>query len=221
MDKINNLDKKVDDFIEDIKIKVKSNKSSQESIILKLKELKNTFKNRFNLLIDAIDKIEIKELTEVEEEVSPASICSKIIPSFTDGTHIYTHEVDGHKTLTCLELMPSNFETKIKVNECTVGYVVLGVSNAVLNEARGYLGGEMGNGNWGIASNGSLGEKGTWKSGKSYKSGDIVTIKGEDGIITYAVNDEWDTSYSCDMNTTELYIAASLYYKGNQIEIID
>jgi len=78
----------------------------------------------------------------------------------------------------------------------------------------------MGTGNWGIASNGSLGEEGNWKSGLTYQAGDIVTLKGEDGVISYAVNDKW-ADYTYTMKTSELYLSASLYYNNNQIELID
>jgi annexin A7/11 len=163
--------------------------------------------------------IAASDIKSVEE--SPASI--HYAPKFPDGSNIWTKaDGDSFHTFSCPEMLPPTFEVNIKNNKCRVGYIVIGVSDKVFDEpeSSGYLGGDKGEGNWGIASNGSLGDNGSWKTGKAYQTDDIVTLKGVDGEISYAINGEFDET-TFKMNTAELYLSFTFHYNDDELEILD
>ena len=78
----------------------------------------------------------------------------------------------------------------------------------------------MGPGNWGICGNKSLVENGGWTSnGIPYKNGEIISLSGYNGVISYSINYEDNSKYLYDMKTSNLYIAASLNL-GDELEFV-
>ena len=156
-----------------------------------------------------------------DDHESPASIPFKCNPTFKDGSNIYLHGMTSFSTFSLEPILAPNFEIKIRIIKANCGYVSIGVSNKYFDyENRSYLGGDMGPGNWGLASNGSLGVEGSWNTGSSFKDGDIFTLTGNDGIIGYSIN-EIENSYQYDMKTSDLYLSFTFYYEGDSIEILD
>lgn len=217
MSKLENfIDSELNKALDNHRIITQKNVEAKNSNITTFTNIKNVFQKKFNELIDSISLL--PEIPVEDSDESPASMVVNKIPTFADGSNIYHHSTPStFKTFTLPDLLPACFEIPIKMTKITVGYLVCGVSNKVMDENRGYLGGDMGQGNWGIASNGSLGENGSWKSGKAFNTGDVLTLKGENGVITYAVNGEFQT-YQFDLGTSELYLAFTFYYE-DEIEL--
>ena len=119
----------------------------------------------------------------------------------------------GIKAFSCIDI-------KLKVNCKNTSYVVVGISNKPLNIAKGYLGGDLGTGNWGIAGNGSLGEEGKWVTGQKYNNNEIINIKFDNGNISYIINGI-KNSYSKKLSFSTAYIACTLYNENDRIDIID
>ena len=124
-------------------------------------------------------------------EASDASVPNFISPNFPDGT-IYTNKVASGSFFTCSDILPSTCEINIKIHQITVdGLVIIGVSNKKFKTSPYYLGqieGEIG-----FGSNNFISVNGVsyQEEGFGYKSGDIFTLRVEDGEVTYAVNDRW------------------------------
>lgn len=216
---------KIDSFIEnEIKQALeghretcKINSENKDSNIKAFTAIKHLFQKKFTELIEEISAL--PEIIAEDSDESPASMVVNTIPSFADGTYIYHHSTPNtFKTFTLPDVLPPTFEISIKMNKCTCGYLVCGVSNRIMDENRGYLGGDMGPGNWGLASNGSLGENGTWKSGKAFNTLDVLTLKGDCGVISYAINGVYE-SYQYDLGTSDLYLAFTFYYE-DEIELV-
>lgn len=217
MSKIENfIDSEVSIVLNNHRIATQRNIDGKNKNITTFTNVKNIFQKKFNELIDSISLL--PEVPVEDSDESPASMVVNRIPTFADGTNVYRHTTPStFKTFTLPDLLPACFEVPIKMTKITVGYLVCGVSNKVMDENRGYLGGDMGQGNWGIASNGSLGENGSWKSGKGFNTGDTLILKGDNGVITYSVNGETQ-NYSYDMGTSDLYLAFTFYYE-DEIEL--
>ena len=113
-----------------------------------------------------------------------------------------------------------SLDVKFKFNCKNTSYVVVGLSSKPLCIAKGYLGGDLGLGNWGLAGNGSLGEEGKWITGKKYNNNDIINIKFENGHISYTINGI-NSNYSKKFSSNTAYIACTLYNENDKIEIID
>lgn len=200
------------------------------SNIEKLKQIKSDFSLKINDLIEkfsSIENIEKKDkdnenLNNEKDEISPASIPINSIPLMPNGTYIYRQDKSRSYTFSCPEVLSSIFEIRMKIIKSTCGYVSIGVSKTILDENKTYLGGDLGTGNIGLASNKSLGLEGKWKGNcKGFKTNDIVTLIGDNGVITYMVNDELDENFSYDMKTDELYLSFSFYYENDSIEILE
>lgn len=191
------------------------------SNIEKARQIQLSFTGKFNSLIEVVESFfTANPHLVVVDDISPASINTKTIPRWPGEEAEFVHKDQSILTISTTEPLSADFEVRIAIHKATSGHVVVGVSKEVLNLNRGYLGGDLGKGNWGIACNGSLGENGSWKTGKGYVSGDIVTIKGQSGMISYAINDDWQ-NYCFQMEEEELFLAASFYYSGDRIEILD
>jgi len=199
------------------------------------KELQSLFSNNFSQTISELEfiinhineindintnKKKITDINKLEEEESPASLKPKV--QWPNNSYSWRHDLSNtHHTLTSTMLLESSFSISIRVLKMNPnGYITIGVSNKQIDEKKGYLGGDFGKGSWGICGQGSLGQEGNWTTGKTYKEGDIVTITGDNGVISYSVNDEDNSSFKYDMKTTNLYLGATFYYKGDELEII-
>lgn len=218
------IEKEANDILLEHKEFCSKEKAFFENNVQKLKKIKKLFHDNFSGLIEEIGHIEQFQKSDVlQEEESPAALEKTVNPVFNNGTYIYKHLKTEYYTFSNHEMLPHVFNVQIRMKNITFEYVVCGVSNKIIDSIAeyGYLGGDMGEGNWGIASNGAIGEEGKWRdeSGKTYNTGDILTIKGNNGVITYAINDIFE-DYSYDMKTTELYLSFTLYYSENEIEIL-
>ena len=82
------------------------------------------------------------------------------------GSKSYIQLNDGFITFS--SHMPITNFTSCKVlikKTSSPGHIVIGFSDKILNVAKGYLGGDFGNGTWGVSGNGSIGEEGKWTKG--------------------------------------------------------
>lgn len=138
-----------------------------------------------------------------------------------NSTQLVTATKNKFKTMSSSFPLPDNCQINIKCTKLAHnGHMVLGFSNKVLNEDRGYLGGDMGTGNWGIAGNGSLGEEGKWKKGAAYIEGDVVSLIKSGNLISYKINNR-PNDYKYILTGKELYLALTCYYEGEILDIID
>lgn len=150
------------------------------------------------------------------------------IPVFPDFnwpnySKTYIHQDNKMYTLTTSMSYQGHWKAKVFVKRCTnPGYVVLGIFNRSFNENKGYLGGDLGPGNWGIAGNGACGECGHWTHDKTYKEGDIVSIIYDNGYVSYQINGIGN-NYKFKFSTFDepTYLAATVYYQGTTLIILD
>jgi len=138
-----------------------------------------------------------------------------------NGSKLFMHKDSGYFTFSCYSSHYNSFVSfKIYIKKTeSPGHIVLGLSNKIFNDTKGYLGGDLGTGNWGIAGNGSLGEEGKWSRGLSYKEGDIVEILYNYGTISYSINGA-PNSYTYKTVWSAVYLSATVYYKGVELVII-
>jgi len=226
--KLESINKNITKLIEENK----SNISTSSNFYTTFKELKSEFSNKFSQTITDLEFIISKinnlpnncnfDQNNLDEEESPASIKPKII--WPNNEYIWTHEIDNNNiTITSKIPLESSFSVSIRILKLkSTNHATIGVSNREIDgEIGSYLGVSCGKGNWGIAGCGTLGEEGSSKTVKTlFKEGDILTITGVNGLISYRVKDEDNSSYQYDMKTTHLFLGASMYYKGDQLEII-
>jgi len=210
----------INDRLDKLKSENKSIVECHKKIIVSISELKLVFSSRLNACfrLEDLEKIinasskekesnqEIKN-DEVEEE-SPAAIRPMLI--WPNGEKVWTHNSSLKQcTFTIDAILPPTFNIPVRVIKASTGSMVLGVSTKPLDTTQRYLGGDMGRGSWGIAGNASLGEDGKWSNGKRYQEGDIVTISGNNGFVTYHINNDDNSIYQYNMNTTTLYFGVT------------
>lgn len=141
------------------------------------------------------------------------------VPVWENKTRILKHSTELLTTQTGLKSY-TEVSCKIKItNTKNPAFIVLGFSSKPIHVAKGFLGGDLGTGNWGLAGNGALGEEGKWKKGDTFKSGDIVTLEFSSKIIRYYINGR-ENGYSFKFSGDKVYIACSLFYAGDTIEIL-
>jgi hypothetical protein len=125
------------------------------------------------------------------------------------------------RTISSMIPLPENFSISLRLIKLEhPGHMVIGLSDKIVNENKGYLGGDLGNGNWGVAGNGALGEEGLWRKGNCYKQGDILTLKGRGSEVTYLVNGK-GSDYSFNLKNRPLYFSVSFYYENEVIELLN
>lgn len=134
-------------------------------------------------------------------------------------TRFLRHSVDILTTQTGIKSY-NNVSVQIRLRKAkNAAFIVLGFSDKPLHLAKGFLGGDIGSGNWGLAGNGALGEEGKWKRADSYKEGDIITLNFHNKVITYKINGKHN-DYSFKFSKSSVYLACSMYYNGDELEII-
>ena len=141
--------------------------------------------------------------------------------------HIYeplNGRSSGPYTFTINTLLKENFRHTIRLNNVNPNghyFYCFGFSDHVLDEQNGYLGQETGQGTWSTGLNKYICENGENKGQKEQKFGqnDTITLIGNNGVISFMINDR-ENDYSYNMNTTNLYIGFTVYYVGDQFEII-
>lgn len=165
------------------------------------------------------------EVTYDEFEESPASKPIFSTPTFADGTYLYQHNNENQCYSFSLEtVFPESFSISIKMINIHQGHVVIGFSDKPIeNLYQSYIGGASITGQFGFASNGVIGRNGTWfwpTDILKYDTGDTITFIGESGEITCLVNDNGKSDYVYKMDTSDLYLGFTFYYKGDTIEIV-
>lgn len=173
-----------------------------------LPEMHSLVKYNYDSLLD------ISELSNFPNEYSNIK--------FANGSYTYTHEYTGFLTTTLNNVLSGYFSIKVLISKCTSpGHLSLGFSSKHMKESKGYLGGNFGKDNWGIAGNGALGEEGVWKKGCTFKSGDIVELIYNNGTISYNINKEQNSySYKMSSNPTYIFFAITVYHKGVVLVIL-
>ena len=163
----------------------------------------------------------LKEIEELKAKNKDLENTIKKFIHFPNGSKIYeTPKGNTIRTISSSLPLPENAIIKIKFSKLThPGHIVVGVSDKIINENRGYLGGDMGLGNWGIAGNGSLGEEGKWEKGCSYKQGDTIAITLQGSVIKYSINGT-PNNYSYDIRRSKLYLTLSFYYGDEILELV-
>jgi len=201
---------------------ISDNKSivdDKEKLLITFLELKSHFSSNFSQCIEDLENV--IHLTNINHEAknslinendsheeSPASIRPVLI--WPNESYVYSFDKSlRNKTFTINNVLPIAFTIRVKVIKGSTVCMVIGISKTELNTEKIYLGGDIGD-SWGIAGNASLGENGKWSTGKTYKVGDVVTISGNNGIISYHINDDDNSSYQYDMGTTTLYFGVSM-----------
>ena len=202
---------------------ISDNKSivdDKEKLLITFLELKSHFSSNFSQCIEDLENV--IHLTNINHEAknslinendsheeSPASIKPVLI--WPNESYVYSFDKNFRKnTFTINNILPITFTIRVKVIKGSTGSMVIGISKTELNTEKVFLGGDMGE-SWGIAGNSSLGENGKWTTGKTYKEGDVVTISGNNGIISYHINDDDNSSYQYDMGTSTLYFGVSMH----------
>lgn len=161
--------------------------------------------------------------------VTPSIANTKLkdTPSFNyfhwfNNSNVYKHDQTKMFTFSSKESYNGYWKAKIFIKKCQhPGYMVLGIISRPFKEYKGYLGGDLGHGSWGLAGNGALGEHGKWKHDKKYNEGDIVEIIYNKGYINYTINGEVN-GYNFKFGENErVYLAATCYYKDTCFVILD
>jgi len=133
-------------------------------------------------------------------------------------TRTLRHSFEILTTQTALQPL-HNINVKILIKKSkNAAYVVVGFSRLKMHMAKGFLGGDLGTGNWGFAGNGALGEEGKWQKADKFNQGDIISLIYENGIIRYEINNKRN-NYSYRLSGP-LYLACSLYHNGDELEIL-
>jgi hypothetical protein len=143
----------------------------------------------------------------------------KIEVLWGNKTKILSHTFNGLLTRTA-EQPFENISIGLKLRSTNSSYIVVGFSSKKICIPKGYLGGDLGTGNWGIAGNGNIGEEGSWKAGTKYTNNDIIRISFNEGLITYSVNNK-PNNYSYFLKTPTAYLACTLFTQGDELEIMD
>ncbi len=179
-----------------------------------------TVVSKSRIKISEYDKT-IKSLKDEIEKLKKNVFYANDIPTmFQNGKIFETPTGNYLRTITSANVLPENFIINIKLKKLLhPGYIVIGVSDKIINENKGYLGGDMGKGNWGIAGNGSMGEEGTWHRTKGFQQGDTLTLKGRGSVIGFNINGEHN-SYSYDLKRKSLYFSISYYHEKEVLELI-
>lgn len=164
-----------------------------------------------------------KEIEILNKKVKFFESTAKNSITFPNGTRFFkTPSGNALKTISNSNELPEMFNISFKFTKVLYpGHLVLGVSDKILNAEAGYLGGDLGTGNWGLAGNGSIGEEGKWVTGEGYKQGDIVTLIGKGSAITYFINGKNNTRYKYDLKKKPLFLTFSYYYADEIMEIVD
>jgi hypothetical protein len=169
----------------------------------------------------------VKVINALKEEIN--TLKSKLsyyesntVPTMFNNSQKTFKTVGGNflRTISSEIPLPDVFTVKLRMKKLDhAGHMVIGVSDKVIIDNKGYLGGDLGNGNWGLAGNGALGEEGKWTRGGDYKQGDILTLKGKGSEITYMVNDK-SFDYKYNLKNKPLYLTISYYYENQVLELI-
>lgn len=159
---------------------------------------------------------------KIQDALSMIDYPNEFLGAWPNNSKVFIHQVNNFLTFSSQHQIADFCSCKIFIkNALSVGHVVLGLSSKVLNIKKGYLGGDFGEGNWGLAGNGCLGEEGVWKKGCSYKQGDIIELIFKQGWITYSINGNLiDYSYKLKKNVSTVYLSATAYYKNTCLVII-
>jgi hypothetical protein len=159
----------------------------------------------------------------LENEELKKKLGSKLVDLyFINGLKVFeTPSGSSIRTFSCKSPLPKSFSINIKfIKVAYPGHLVIGFSDKIFSgETKGYLGGDLGLGNWGVAGNGSIGQEGKWIKGTGFKQGDIVTFSSTKSVISYAVN-QVPSGYSYDLKKKPLYLTFSFYYPNEKIEIL-
>lgn len=109
---------------------------------------------------------------------------------------------------------------KYFITSKNTSYLVVGLTHKRIIGVKGYLGGDFGEGNWGLAGNGALGQEGKWLTGCKFASGDTVTVKLANSVLTYQVNGV-SNDYSHRFKYPQVYIACTMFNYGDSIEVLE
>jgi hypothetical protein len=160
-----------------------------------------------------------KHIDNIIDTFSNAPLNKKdVLVLWENKTTVLIQPID--KLITRTGLMQYNKITiKAKITTTNPSYVVFGLSDRKLLLAKGYLGGDMGKGTWGIAGNGSLGEEGKWVTGMKFTNGSIIEINFDNGLITFSVNGQL-ANYKYKFSSPKVFIACSMFYAGDRVDIL-
>jgi len=191
--------------------------------------------------------MELKESDKLNEcLISFAELCKKIVKPleevvvlpkekqkseeimWNNSSRIFRSNRQNHTARTTLYPLLGYYEVKIRLTKCTSpSHIVLGISTIRLEENHQFWLGEQGDGNswreYGLAGNAYYkATNGAWANGSlPYKENDVVSIcYNKSKQITIQVNGETFCGFS-NVNLDKYYFAATLYYSGDEIEIID
>lgn len=133
-----------------------------------------------------------------------------------------TNEKNCLTTFSTLTPLQRKFMVKIKLNKCYPDTTCIGLTTKLIKDKNQYLGLDKNLIEWSVMGNGTINEEGKFKAIKNigFKEGDIVCLKFYNGFVSYYVNDI-KAVYSYYFNKRTFYIAATLYFDEDEIEILD
>jgi hypothetical protein len=179
--------------------------------------------NQSNIKINNYEKI-IENLKKEIQDLKKKNKCVENydIPSMFANNRKTFETPSGNylRTISSSATLSENFSLNLKFTKLShPGHMVVGVSDVLINENKGYLGGDLGQGNWGIAGNGAMGEEGAWTRTDGFKQGDVLTIKGRGSLISFMINGV-SNGYSYDLKKKPLYFSISFYHDREILELI-
>lgn len=157
-----------------------------------------------------------KIATPVEENDNEIAIKEINLIFSLSNSKAYCHPSNGFHTFSCPTPISEGSVKVIVKGSSNTGYIVIGFSNRILNEKKGYLGGDFGTGNWGLAGNGSIGEEGKWnKAGSAFTQGDMIEVVYSKGLVYYTINGEKKNNYLYKFKFPhqEVYFTVTVYYE--------
>ena len=194
-----------------------------------ISELKHLFSSNLKNFINDLELIINASSNEKEskpviknkhgKEESPAATLSMLV--WPNGEKVWTHNKNLKKnSFTINYILPPTFSIPVRINKAKcIGAIYLMISITELNTYETFFGDDRGKGRWGISGNASVFADGKWSRGKTYQVGDIITISGNNGFISYQINDDDNSSYQYNMNTTTLYFGISAN-EGDILELV-
>lgn len=143
--------------------------------------------------------------------------------TWQNGDKVWTHSMRGNRQVLSKQKLPEKFAVNIRANKVRKNHITLGVKNNQVrrNSWWSYVG--WAPGEWGITDHTAVFayQRVNWHDAwmKRWKTGAVLTIWGNNGKVGMRLNGQ-DNKYVYDMKTTDLWLAFTLYNRGDQLELL-
>jgi hypothetical protein len=153
-------------------------------------------------------------------QIVKSNLLSNIV--WQNGSRVYTHPRTAHMQMVSRERLPSKFAVNIRINNLHMYHITLGVKSNPFPRSYwwSYLGWYPGE--WAIMDHPGIFAERSWRCHNAWwrwGNGAVLTIWGNNGMVGMRLNGN-PNSYMYNMRTTNLWLGVTLYWAGDQVEII-